>query len=339
MKAILRKRKSGFTLIELLVVIAIIAILIALLLPAVQQAREAARRSQCKNNLKQLGLALYNYESAFSTFPPSRLLGDINNPNVSSSGKYSLTNADGSAGDTTFCSWTILALPYLDQSNIYNKYNTNAPWFDTSNRVMIETQIPVMLCPSVPGDNRRDAYHAPGAAAGDYGSINEVKKKFWTKVLGVAEPPDSAKAGILSKGQNNRIRDVTDGTSNTFMLGEAGGHPVVYNAKGIWNSTDQSNYADDKVVQYGGNYVTTDGTGWADPDAGLSINGALKNGYDTYGPYVINEINASEIFSFHVGGAQFVMGDGSVRFVSQNIDRRLFAYVCTRAGGETVGEF
>ncbi|WP_299462158.1 DUF1559 domain-containing protein [uncultured Gimesia sp.] len=333
MKSIRRKKTAGFTLIELLVVIAIIAILIALLLPAVQQAREAARRSQCKNNLKQLGLALFNYESAFSTFPPSRLLGNT------ASGDYPITNADGSSGTTTYCSWTILALPYLDQSNVYNKYNTNAPWFDASNRVMIETQIPVMLCPSVPGADRRDAYHAPGAAAGDYGSINEVKKKFWTNVLGVAEPSDAAKAGILSKGQNNRIRDITDGTSNTLMLGEAGGHPSVYNAKGLWNSTDQGLYQDDKVVAYGGNYVTTDGTGWADPDAGLSINGAIKNGYNTYGPYVINEINASEIFSFHVGGAQFAMGDGSVRFLSQNIDGALFAHICTRAGGETVGEF
>ena len=330
------RRRRGFTLIELLVVIAIIAILIALLLPAVQQAREAARRTQCKNNLKQLGLALHNYESSFGTFPPSRLLP---NATLVPGGKYSITNADGNPGDTTYSSWTTLILPYIDQANISNKYNSDFPWFDPTNRTMIGVPLEVMTCPSTPGNNRTDSYHVPGAAAGDYGSINEVKKKVYTVVLGLPQPAAQARAGVLSKGQNNRIRDVTDGTSNSILLAEAAGQPNVYITHGLMNAADFAAYTDDKIATFGGNFVPVDGTGWADPDSGFSINGATTDGLTKYGPKVINAINVSEVYSFHVGGAQFTMADGSVRFISENIDLLTFISLCTRAGGEVVGEF
>lgn len=121
------KKRSGFTLIELLVVIAIIAVLVSLLLPAVQQAREAARRTQCTNNLKQIGLALHNYESSYGMFPPSRI--NISNPVFQQS-------------------WQVMILPQIEQTNLYNKYNFNTNWFDQSNDSVITQNIRMFRCPS-----------------------------------------------------------------------------------------------------------------------------------------------------------------------------------------------
>jgi len=320
------KRRHGFTLIELLVVIAIIAILIALLLPAVQQAREAARRSTCKNNLKQLGLALHNYHDAHRAFPPSRL-----DPKVEIE--------DNAGNDSSYHSWTTMILPYIDQGNIYNNMNYNSAWSALVNRPMVSRQIPVFACPSTPGDNRKDPHWVVGAAAGDYGSVNEVKKKVYTDVLGLADPGSNARAGALAKYLPNKLRDVTDGSSNTIMLAEAAGQPNVYVASGPMTPELFARYSDDKITDLGGTYAPADGTGWADPDCGFSINGATNDGLDKYGPRMINAINVSEAYSFHTGGAHFAFADGSVHFLSENIDTRTFVNLCTRAGGEVTGEF
>ena len=318
--------RRGFTLIELLVVIAIIAILVALLLPAVQQAREAARRTQCKNNLKQLGLALLNYESTFATLPPSRL-----DP------KVDIEDLPGE--DSAYQSWTTLTLPYLDQANLRDSIDFDFAWSALINRPAVGQQLDMMNCPSAPGDNREDTTWVVGAAAGDYGSVNEVKKKVYTDVLGVADPGDGARDGLLSKGKPNKIRDVLDGMSNTIMIAEAGGQPEVFTAQGKMTAAMFALYSDDKVNNVNGRFVAADGTGWADPDSGFSINGATVDGLDKYGPYMINRINVSEVFSFHPGGAQVCMGDGAVRFISENIDTTAFVGLCTRANGELIGDF
>lgn len=320
------RRMRGFTLIELLVVIAIIAILISLLLPAVQQAREAARRTQCRNNLKQLALALHNYESAFTTFPPSRL-----NPEVEIE--------DNPTNFSTYQSWITMALPFIDQGNLHNLVDFESAWSSLANRTAVATQLAAMQCPSTPGTDRVDPHWVTGAAAGDYGSVNEVKKKVYTDVLGVPEPPSSARAGVLSKAVKNEIRDVTDGTSNSIMLAEAAGQPTVFTADGPMNAARFALYTDDKIVDLGGTYAPADGTGWADPDGGFSINGATADGLTKYGPFMINRINVSEVFSFHTGGAMAALGDGSVRFLSENMDTLVFVAACTRAGGEVLGEF
>lgn len=320
------ERKRGFTLIELLVVIAIIAILIALLLPAVQQAREAARRTQCKNNLKQLGLALHNYESTFSSFPPSRL-----SPNVDIE--------DNPGNDSAYQSWTTLILPQIEQGNLQNLMNFNQAWSSLENRPAVSSQLPAFLCPSTPGSDRADPNWVVGAAAGDYGSINEVKKKVYTSVLGLADPGESSRAGVLAKGVRNKIRDITDGTSNSIMIAEAAGQPEVFTSQGRMTSAMFANYTDDKVVDLGGRFAPADGTGWADPDCGFSINGATVDGLTKYGPYMVNAINVSEVFSFHTGGAQVALADGSCRFLSQNIDTGVFVAACTRGGGEVIGEW
>ena len=309
-------------------VIAIIAILIALLLPAVQQAREAARRTQCKNSMKQLVLALHNYESTHTTFPPSRLYPDVE-------------IQDNPGNDSAYMSWTTMVLPYIDQGNLGSAINYDSAWSSLQNRPAVSTIVPAFLCASTPGDDRRDGHWVVGAAAGDYGSVNEVKKKVYTSVLGVPDPGTNARAGVLAKGVKNRLRDVTDGTSNSIIIAEAAGQPRVYTASGPMNAAKFAVYItdDDKVVDLGGDFEPADGTGWADPDCGFSINGATADGLAKYGPYMINKINVSEVYSFHVGGAQVGLADGSVRFVSENIDTNVFISACTRAGGEVMGQW
>lgn len=319
-------KKRGFTLIELLVVIAIIAILISLLLPAVQQAREAARKIQCKNNLKQLVLAVHNYESSYSVLPASRLYPDVE-------------IEDNLGNKSAYQSWTTLALPFVDQGNLQNTLDFNYAWSSLVNREPIGQKLAVFTCPSTPGTNRADPNWVVGAAAGDYNSVNEIKEKVYSDVFGLPVPSESARAGVLAKGTGNKFRDVTDGTSNTIILAEVAGQPFIYTSHGRMNDAMFALYTDDKVVNVGGDYVSADGTGWADPDNGFSINGASEDGLNKYDTYMINRINTSEVYSFHPGGAMVALADGSVRFVSESVDSLTFVHVCTRAGGEVIGEW
>lgn len=333
-----RETKQGFSLIELLVVIAIVGILIGLLLPAVQSVREAARRTQCLNNLRQLGLAVMNYESAFKYLPPSRT-GLPTAPTVPVDLAISASVGNGISAHQ---SWLTLILPYLEQSQLADIYDFKKSWFDetppspaTNNLTVTSTPVATFQCPSTPGTDRKDVYHVYNAAAGDYSSINEVKPKVYTQVLGISpSPPQSARDGVLSKWMRNPLRNVLDGTSNTLMLAECSGAPDVYVKRKLMTSADFALYTDDKVVLAGGKYVLADGTGWADPDRGFSINGATDSGLSPYGPRVMNGINASECFSFHPGGCSFVRADGSTEFVAETIDLAAFVARCTRAGGE-----
>ena len=325
------RKASGFTLVELLVVIAIIGILIGMLLPAVQQVREAARRTTCLNNLRQVGLGLHNYESAMGEFPPSRLNPDDNLI------PSDMTNNSGA--ESAFQSWTTLLLPYYEQNNLADRFDFKQAWFDnvsSVNNVAIGYQLPIFLCPSAPGQDRFDDFHVVGAAAGDYGSINEVKKKVYTEVMGVDDPGSNARAGFLSKFRAGRMADCTDGTSNTFFVAECAGQPGVWVSGHPMTATEFANYTDDKVIEYDGNLVPEDGVGWADPDCGFSINGATSDGLNKYGTTMINAINVSEVYSFHAGGASFAMADGSVHFVRESVDVAPFVALCTRQGSEVI---
>ena len=329
-----RAKKTGFTLVELLVVIAIIGILIGMLLPAVQAVREAASRATCLNNMRQLGLALHNYESAHMAFPPSRLVpDDLAIPS-------SATNHSGA--QSAFQSWSTLILPFVEQGNLADQYDFNQAWFDqdnSNNYSVIATQVNLFKCPSSPVADGTDPYHCVGAAAGDYGSINEVKKKVYTQVLGVSDPGVAARSGLLSKFKENPIAGASDGTSNTLFVAECAGQPEVYIAGGKMSMAEFASYGDDKVVDFNGTLCPADGTGWADPDCGFSINGATNTGLDKYGPRMINAINVSEAYSFHTGGANFAMADGSTHFISDSIEAQTFVGLCTRAGGEVNGEY
>jgi prepilin-type N-terminal cleavage/methylation domain-containing protein/prepilin-type processing-associated H-X9-DG protein len=344
----------GFTLIELLVVIAIIAVLIALLLPAVQQAREAARRSQCKNNMKQLGLALHNYEGSHKMFPPSRF-----DPKTCIGVPYAPQTGDCSSNPntTSYISWSVMCLPYMDQAPLFGMYNNNRPWWEAVNAGIVSTSLPVFSCPSTPGTNRLDPAWGPalnGSAApqwsmaGDYGSMNEIKSAYYT---GNGIPDLSGTLGsqgvLVKPPLVPRVADVLDGTSNTMMVVETAGKPDVYVAGKKMTATGyaaSNSKAKAKVAIIAGNYYNHDGTGWADPDAGLSLDGTTRSasdptGFTIGGRGMINATNVSEVYSFHMGGANVTMADGSVRFISENVDWVTFGALCTRAGGETLGEF
>lgn len=322
--------KRGFTLVELLVVIAIIGILVGLLLPAVQAIREAARRTQCLNNLKQLGLALHNYESAYKLLPESRW-----SPNGSSN--YTIPAAIG-AGTSSWGSWSVNILPFIEQVAIADTYNYKVEWFNAVNIPQVSTQLEVFTCPSAPDSPRSDPYHVRGAAAGDYGTVNEVHNTVFTTVL---QPPPGSRPveyreGALAKQKKNPLRDIADGLSNTIMLAECAGQPQAWTARGKMTPQMFAQYTDDKVILWQGQYICNDGTGWADPDSGFTINGASENGLIKYGPKFINAINASEVFAFHPSGACFLYCDGATRFLPQDIDGHSFVYQCTRDGSEVV---
>jgi len=189
--------RRGFTLIELLVVIAIIAVLIGLLLPAVQKVREAAARSQCQNNLHQLGTALHNYHSVYGGFPPA---------------KYTPVSGANSC-------WAALILPYIEQDNLYRQYNFTVNWDKAANDSGIN-QVPIktFMCPSVPEGSR---HAANNRGVQDYPAINQLDKT--NPALTVAYKSDPTFLGVLGKNVSRRVTDIRDGSSNTLILAEDAG--------------------------------------------------------------------------------------------------------------------
>ncbi len=325
-----RRRAHGFTLIELLVVIAIIAILIALLLPAVQQAREAARRVQCKNNLKQLGLALHNYESSHSILP----LGRVGYPKVFSAHAQ--------------------LLPYLDGANLYSLIDFNtAPNFGTpstpmsQNEMAARTVIPGYLCPS-------DAGRVNGS---DFGPLNypATMGSGINRLASGGVDSSSIKTGdgVMYSGSAVKFRDITDGLSNTAAFSEStlgpGGNPSS-------PSGSAPQKADSEVLELSGATATTaatcvagSGGTWSGLRGAKWLNGhfgdTLYNHYYNPNARQFDCGNGSHNYgltaarSRHVGGVHVGLCDGSVRFVSENIDIMLWQAIATRQGGEVVGEF
>ena len=377
-------RKNGFTLIELLVVIAIIAVLIALLLPAVQQAREAARRTQCKNNLKQIGLALYNYENTYGMFPLNsfaliQVPGDF-----SSLGVFQTTSGG------------VALLPYIDQGNIYNQWNFNVAQWDTAkskNGTLMATPLAAWRCPTSVGGNGGTPAVAGGTPAigsevtpviipagyplfsgipmaatyswsqgiSDYIWVDGCRENFIdtiegnsnrngifndTGVSGYDATSNAAIAAAVGAQQIDcRIAYVTDGLSNTFALYEKAGRNNVWvngqlqtTASTIGSSasaTQQIGGATGQVIQNSVN----GGGGWGDFMNYEWASGVLPAGYDAGngGPCVVNCANTNEsgIYSFHTGGGHALMGDGTVHFISSNVDAGVFAAACTQNGGES----
>lgn len=311
--------RSGFTLIELLVVIAIIAILVALLLPAVQQAREAARRSSCKNNLKQIGLALHNYHDVHNTLPPGGFRYITSTP--------SSTNENTAFGAVSH-SFLVSLLPYVEYGNLSDQFNHIQGWRGQPNRRVVTTVPPIYQCPSSPkthSDHVDETLLNSGTTvigqmfAGHYlGNMGPVGTGY---SLLCKNPSSSGSApncnssnevsnqGVLSANTKVRLRDVTDGTSNTIMVGELStdGYPTGEAAPRAWSR------------------------GCAEHSCGMSKN--VKFGINIQG-FVSGNFNNMSFSSMHKGGTQLLMVDGSVKFASENIDMGVYLATASRNGNE-----
>lgn len=311
------RHRSGFTLIELLVVIAIIAILVALLLPAVQQAREAARRSSCKNNLKQIGLALHNYHDTYFMFPPG-WVGATSSPQQHHTGMEDPTApADFSNG----FSWATFILPMMEQGPLYDQVNFNQQIKIGGNLAVIATTMPAYQCPSDPkpgnfsiNDGTNDIILATSNYMGVFGTRDLEECEINGSAGHVTAGQQCAADGLFFHNSALKMRDVTDGTSNTIMVGE------------------RTTFVDASVSPPEIFYGT-----WAGIVTGTEEAAARFIGHAEHPP---NENEHPEDFgSSHRGGAQFILADGSVHFISENIDEGLFQGLATRGQGEVVGEF
>jgi prepilin-type N-terminal cleavage/methylation domain-containing protein len=325
-----RSPRRGFTLIELLVVIAIIAVLIALLLPAVQQARESARRTQCKNNLKQFGLALHNYHDAHSIWPPG----------------HNQTGPHRKGGAQ------IHLLPYMDQAAAYNLINftertTSTDWMgDNADSFQIVREPPSFwLCPTDDGGKQVSPWrttsqwgragitnYACNAGAQQIDSTNSCSQfvisggYFGTGGVNLAYTEDGRRvSGVFSlQAWGAKIRDISDGMSNVIAMGEVRPHCAVLNGQGPW------------MCCSGGAAFTTPPMNFntCPAEGGIAADGS---GSGCNSPHARS---AAEGFkSKHEGGAQFVLCDGSVRFISENIDYANYQRLGDRRDGQVLGEF
>jgi prepilin-type N-terminal cleavage/methylation domain-containing protein len=345
------RRRRGFTLIELLVVIAIIAVLVALLLPAVQQAREAARRSQCKNNLKQIGLGIHNYHDTYGRYPP---------------GSVAPSPPGGPANPTTcFMGWGIAILPMVDQAPLFAIYDSTQPSNlagPSNNKTVVTTKLPVYCCPSDfnAGMLQFPASGTPNGlyAASSYKACSGVSSdcsNYWDGQFGccTGTPATGGSAGAIVNFPGNRgmihvvdnlrtcesAASVTDGLSNTLCVGE-------WMSKDTFSTTPTTG---SRLAMWGNTYAQYSMSG---VDVAPCVVGGVTTSFGL-ASYACCDSTTGQITctgqgsnpckrawgSFHSGGVQFLMGDGAIRFIGQNINRPTLAALASIAGGEIVGDF
>lgn len=346
-----RGRRAAFTLIELLVVIAIIAVLISLLLPAVQSAREAARRASCINNLKQIGLGMHNFESSRGILPPAWAISTAllkppyypidltalptNHPNYQPPCPKEVSEVCNNEIDVQ--SWPALILSFVEQAQMYNAYNIAQPFSAPVNSTIVGTQLAFMYCPSAPA-NRTVEYTDPltqffyGAgwkvtlAAGDY-AVDDGVSAGWMALNNVPHIAGQDVLGLLKGNVARRIASVTDGTSNTIMVSEDAGRPDLYlDGRRIPVGTSIPGY-------HGGQPTTQDnqgsGAGWADYASEFYTDG-------DYSKEHTNWSSNNEVYSFHPGGANHVFADGSVRFIKKTVNPAVFTALISPNRGEVI---
>jgi len=295
MKATRSSWRAALTLVELLVVIAIIGTLVGLLLPAIQSARVSARTSTCKNNLRQFGVAMHNYESANKQLPPGYRF--VQKPE----------------GNGLGFSWGALLLPFMEEAAIYKEFRFDLPLYDPANLIPRERHLAVFLCPSDPisptgfvemGDER----YAMACYVGNFGppDLDETQEK---------------RDGVFSRNSRTKLKDITDGLSKTYMLGErqngpfrhAGVHGPHFEYETAWAGAIRD--VDDPTDDHGHMVLFQSGHPPNDADS-----------------------DDRDVSSAHRGFAQFLMCDGSIRPVEESIDPNMYIAFSTRAGGEVVAD-
>lgn len=309
----------GFSLVELLVVIAIIAILIGILLPAIQRVRESARRIHCANSMRQMGLALHQFESVYQVFPASG---------------WTQSGPGNPLG--TYLSWRPLILPYLEQAQLSQQYDTGLDWWIGSNRELAYFEIPAFLCPSTPWTEpvtvaiakppRPEIVFERPIGRLDYEAIMGVKSDEINLHLEIPYYNQSNRFSVLHRNSRNGFKDIPDGSSQTIMVVECSGRPTVFR-----NHTARPDISNDQ------------GQGWADSEGPFSLDGSNQEGsVEGGGPalgasYSMNRRNDNEPYSFHPQGGNFLFADGHVNFIDESISIITFSKLITRAGGEFIG--
>ena len=310
-----RRRLGGFTLIELLVVIAIIAVLIALLLPAVQSAREAARRSQCVNNLKQIGLALHNYASTSGVFPPGY------------SSFYKRDSGDAGTAEDDIgpgWAWGSMILPQLEQKPIYDAINFNLTMTFAANTTIQTLRMAAYLCPS---DVTKEL--VPVRNEGNTATIYTVGSGNYVGMYGVGEIGDApgAGTGLFYRNSRTSYADILDGTSQTISQGERS-HNLSYVT---WTGRAVGGYLF-KTSSFEG------GTDTYNPDPEESFTMILGPVGTENGPRTPNHPTAhvEDYWSRHPGGVNCLFADGSVHFIKNSISPPAWQALATRSGGEVL---
>lgn len=365
------RRPKGFTLVELLVVIAIIGVLVGLLLPAVQAAREAARRMSCSNNIRQVGLAIQNFEAARKKLPPSSI-------NLSGTGAASVTvrdqlrefkkdGVDGSQnGHYANQCFLTLILPFIEATTVLNAssagapggYNSKLDWWDPQNRAAASIPIPIYICPSSPGERFVDTTRLGAAdrgrfagsagdwrpATSDYMAVNRGNWNgagaVWNVLTG-NNPPYPGDAGVrggMATNEFTKFAAITDGLSNTITFSEAGARPARYSGN-------------IRIEEYAGGTNPYMNGPWAHQGNDIAVDGAWFNAGATPPQYgnissvtnagaankcSLNCTNQGEIYAFHGSGAHAGLADGSVQFLSQSIDLRILMRRCARGDGAVI---
>jgi prepilin-type N-terminal cleavage/methylation domain-containing protein/prepilin-type processing-associated H-X9-DG protein len=316
--------RRGFTLVELLVVIAIIGVLVALLLPAIQAAREAARRSECSNNLKQLGLGFLNYETAMKGFPPRRWSRD----------------------DQGYTGWGTFILPNIEEQALYDRYKWEYDFYDPANKDVVETRLSVFICPSVDRDTAITSggnatvgpnkgtkfevegwidYLVPNGITVPTNGFGETFPKFdntgdnSNKHQALLDSTANTSLGNRDSRAPRKLQDITDGLSKTLLVNETAGWPHKYLGKvrqpDDWSLANRGSWAAWQSYVY----WTSSGDGTMNANSNPTGGDLVSCG--------VNCENQHAIYSFHPGGAMVLLCDGSVRFVSEQLSGLAFAQI------------
>jgi len=299
------RRRFGFTLVEFLVVIGIIAILASLVLPAAQRAREAARRAQCRNNLKQISLSLHNYHLVYGVFPPGWIGVGPAGPEMS--------------GPNSFA-WGALILPFLEQASMWSAIDFKQPLASTSNFAICQAQIPSLKCPSDPSPARWSTAYGGVLPRTNYVGCfgSALLEEYCYADAEIPKPAPfqcelpTASAGVFSHNSRTGMQDIEDGASNTILVGE---RQSVEDARPFpWYST------------------------WAGVFLGIPRPYSRVVGVADHPPNSPDAV-FDDFTSWHASGALFALADGSIRFIGQNTDREVYRALSTRDGGEMSGEY